>query len=133
MPNPEHLAKLKEGVEVWNAWKEENEGVQVDLSGADLTGAILYGAKLVAADLIGADLRGADLIGADLRGAELTGANHYGANLYGANLCEANVEKARLYETVFAIYRHSLQGQCASVGSNLTTGVKPPWRPSIAR
>ncbi len=103
MANPEHLAKLKEGVKVWNAWRAENEKVRVDLSGADL------------------------------KRAELTGAKLYGANLYGANLCEANVEKARLYETVFAIYRHSLQGQCASVGSNLTTGVKPPWRPSIAR
>ena len=64
---------------------------------------------------------------------DLSGEDLDGADLEGANLCEANVEKARLYETVFAIYRHSLQGQCASVGSNLTTGVKPPWRSSIAR
>ena len=84
------------------------------------------------------DLSEADLIIANLTGANLTETNFdeaylTGANLTGAILCEANVEKARLYETVFAIYRHSLQGQCASVGSNLTTGVKPPWRSSIAR
>ncbi|MGA2411123.1 MAG: hypothetical protein ABSG46_12140 [Candidatus Binataceae bacterium] len=24
MANPEHLAKLKEGVEAWNQWREEN-------------------------------------------------------------------------------------------------------------
>ncbi len=113
MANQEQLDILKEGVEVWNAWRKENMGVRVDLSEADL---------------IIANLTGANLTETNFDEAYLTGAN-----LTGANLCEANVEKAHLYETVFAIYRHSLQGQCASVGSNLTTGVKPPWRPSIAR
>ena len=59
MANPEQLDILKEGVEAWNAWRAENEGVKVDLSGADL---------------IEADLNGADLQGADLNGAHLTEA-----------------------------------------------------------
>ncbi len=46
MANPEHLAKLKEGVEAWNKWRAENEGVRVDLSKAYLNGA-----KLTKADL----------------------------------------------------------------------------------
>jgi len=25
MSNPEHLAKLKEGVEAWNKWRKDNE------------------------------------------------------------------------------------------------------------
>ncbi len=123
MANPEHLAKLREGVTVWNAWRAENWKVRVDLSEANL----------IEADLDKADLSGAKLTETNFDEAYLIGANLRGANLTGAILCEANVEKARLYETVFAIYRHSLQGQCASVGSNLTTGVKPPWRSSIAR
>ena len=40
MANPEHLAKLKEGVEVWNQWREENRGEVVDLREADLSGAL---------------------------------------------------------------------------------------------
>ena len=27
MANPEHLEKLKQGVEVWNKWREEHEEV----------------------------------------------------------------------------------------------------------
>ena len=56
MANKEHLDILKEGVEVWNRWREENEGVQADLNGADLTGANLYKANLTGADFIGANL-----------------------------------------------------------------------------
>ncbi len=51
MANPEHLAKLKEGVEVWNAWRAENKRVWVDLIEADLNRANLYGANLGGADL----------------------------------------------------------------------------------
>ena len=46
MANEEDLAKLKEGVKEWNAWREANKGVQPDLSNtefsyyADLSGAV---------------------------------------------------------------------------------------------
>ncbi len=46
MANQEHLAKLREGVTVWNSWRLENEEVRVELSEADLTGAKLTGAYL---------------------------------------------------------------------------------------
>ncbi len=62
MANPEHLDLLKQGVSVWNAWREENEGVQVDLREADLRGADLRGAKLNGADLSEAILKRANLI-----------------------------------------------------------------------
>ncbi len=65
MANPEHLEILKQGVEVWNRWREENRKTPPDLSGADLSGA----------DLKGADLSGADFTMADLSGANLSGAN----------------------------------------------------------
>jgi hypothetical protein len=37
MANPEHLAILKQGVEVWNKWRNENDLTTPtpDLSGAD--------------------------------------------------------------------------------------------------
>ena len=56
MANDEHLAKLEEGVEVWNAWREEHPDVRPDLSEANLRGADLQRADLQRANLRGADL-----------------------------------------------------------------------------
>ena len=66
MANEEHLKILKQGVEAWNRWREENPDVRPDLSRADLRAA-----NLIAANLSGADLRAADLSAADLFGADL--------------------------------------------------------------
>jgi uncharacterized protein YjbI with pentapeptide repeats len=106
MANPEHLAILKQGVEVWNQWREENRGTLADLSGADLTGAslidldlrgvFLQQAHLTGADISGADLSGAKLSGADLSGASLVGAYLDGANLAGVNLAGADLQRAKL-------------------------------------
>jgi hypothetical protein len=103
MANEEHLKLLREGVDVWNAWRAKEPLIQPDLSGADLTGANLRGADLPKADLYGANLSGADLTGANLRGANLTEANLSGAdvpeaNLSGADLPEANLSGADLTE-----------------------------------
>jgi hypothetical protein len=51
MANDEHLAKLEEGVEVWNAWREEHPDVRPDLSEANLRGTDLQRANLRGADL----------------------------------------------------------------------------------
>jgi hypothetical protein len=101
MANSEHLARLKEGVEAWNQWRESNPSVKPDLSEADLRGALLRGARLRGAHLNGADLSGADLSGAwlieaDLYGANLSGANLGGAFTYRADLGGANLSKANL-------------------------------------
>jgi uncharacterized protein YjbI with pentapeptide repeats len=63
LANPEHLAKLKEGVESWNQWRKQNPKIGPDLVEANLHGAKLSRAKLVEADLSWADLtaRGASL------------------------------------------------------------------------
>jgi uncharacterized protein YjbI with pentapeptide repeats len=53
--NPEHLAKLKDGVEAWNKWRAEARVAP------DLTRAHLGGANLAAADLSGANLTKARL------------------------------------------------------------------------
>ena len=110
MANPEHLAKLKEGVMAWNAWRAENEEVRVDLSGADLTEANLTGA-----DLTGADLTEANLTGADLRGANLTGARLKEAILSGANLTHQSnrlLAKDGRRMVVFSFFRKSPNWAC---------------------
>ncbi|MBV9769781.1 MAG: pentapeptide repeat-containing protein, partial [Bryobacterales bacterium] len=80
MANPEHVAKLREGVAAWNAWREQNPAVKPDLSGADLKGIDFGDANLSVAKLDEAVLSDADLshvrgLGApQMRGADLTGA-----------------------------------------------------------
>jgi Pentapeptide repeats (8 copies) len=51
MANEEHLARLKQEVSAWDAWRLENPTIQPDLRAADLRGAHLIGANLTAAHL----------------------------------------------------------------------------------
>ena len=67
MANPEHVAKLKEGIESWINWRAENPGFRPDLSEAPLSFADLSGADLSAAQLSKADLFGTKLIEANLK------------------------------------------------------------------
>jgi uncharacterized protein YjbI with pentapeptide repeats len=96
MANEEHLNLLKQGVDAWNRWREENPGMWLRLSEADLRGADLSGANLRGADLSGANLNGADLSEADLSGANLGVTNLSEANLRETNLSEANLSRADL-------------------------------------
>src|ERR1039458_2148519 len=101
MANPEHLAKLKEGVKAWNRWREQNPQIEPDLSGADLSEASLLDAKLGLANLSRANLskaylHGAELYEANLRQANLSGADLIAANLDGAKLGAADLSGAFL-------------------------------------
>jgi uncharacterized protein YjbI with pentapeptide repeats len=96
--NEEHLKLLKQGVEVWKQWREENPDIRPGLRGAHLRGAALRGANLAGADLNEADLNGAHLHEADLRGADLNGANLRGACLSQADLSGAHLIEADLIE-----------------------------------
>ena len=87
MANKEHLAILKQGVEVWDAWRREYLDVRLDLSKADLSGA---------------DLSKADLIDANLSEVNLIDANLSAANLSAANLSAANLSQASLGQAVIA-------------------------------
>jgi Pentapeptide repeats (8 copies) len=108
MANPEHLAKIKEGVEVWNQWREENPWVErpdlteTDLWGANLSGANLAWAYLREADLRRANLRRAQLSRADLYQADLRGADLRGANLRKSDLSEADLRKTDFREADFS-------------------------------
>ena len=99
MANDDHVALLREGVDAWNVWRDENRDTDPDLSGADLREAYLIGANLSGADLSGANLSGADLAKADARQANLIQANLIRARLNGANLFRANLSAVVLRET----------------------------------
>jgi hypothetical protein len=91
MANDEHVALLKQGIDAWNAWRDENAPICPDLGGAnlrgaDLSGANLYGAALNEANLRGADLDAAQLVNSDLTGADLTGCRVYGVSAWGLKL-----------------------------------------------
>ena len=64
MANPEHMARIQEGVEAWNSWRHDNPGIL----------PVLWEANLEEADLSGINLRKADLSRANLKRANLSGA-----------------------------------------------------------
>lgn len=86
MANPEHLEILKQGVEVWKKWRDENLGILIDLRGANLEGFDLKKMNLSHSNFDAARLSGADLTGANLWYAHLTNAHFNEARLVGARL-----------------------------------------------
>lgn len=63
MANRKQLKILKEGVEVWNRWREQASEVTLDLSRANLSRV-----NLSRVNLARTFLTGASLVGANLRG-----------------------------------------------------------------
>lgn len=94
--NPEHLAKLQEGVEAWNAWRAQNTSIKPDLTRADLAKHNLADFDFTSANLIKANLSNANLSRAILRSANLTGANLSGARLKNAKLINTRLAGADL-------------------------------------
>ncbi|HHT9124255.1 MAG TPA: pentapeptide repeat-containing protein [Candidatus Brocadiia bacterium] len=89
MANEEHLKILRQGVDVWNRWREENPEIVPDLRGANLIGM----------DLCIADLSMGDLRMANLNEANLCDANLRDADLFQANLSNANLSYALLHRS----------------------------------
>jgi TIR domain/Pentapeptide repeats (8 copies) len=108
MADEEHLARLKQGVVIWNRWRAENRTVRPNLFAADLIGADLTGADLTGADLTGAHFSRVNLTGAHLTKADLTAANLTTADLSGADLTTADLTTANL--TGATLYRVNLSG-----------------------
>lgn len=107
----DHVARLREGSERWNSWRERNPNVVpvlrfADLTGIDLVNASLANVEMHGAILAGADLRGsvlfqAELYGADLSNAVLDGADLRGAKLHQANLAGASLRRCNLFRVDF--------------------------------
>jgi uncharacterized protein YjbI with pentapeptide repeats len=94
--NAEHLAKLMEGVDAWNAWRTQNAGTKPDLTRADLAKRNLADFDFTSANMIKANLTDANLSRAILRSANLTGANLTGARLKNAKLINTRLAGADL-------------------------------------
>ncbi len=130
MANEEHLKILKQGVNVWNQWREDHPKVKPDLRkvvfynvtkhrnssgysrlrvervGDNLRGANLSSAKLSEVnfrrvDLSNANLSNADLSNSILSEAKLEGANLVNAKFKSANLRGIDMRKALLYGANF--------------------------------
>jgi len=99
--NEEHLAILKQGIEVWTEWREKNPDIIPDLSGANFKYANLSKANLSKANLSKANFRYANLSEANLNKANFRYANLSEANLSKANFRYANLSEANLSETDF--------------------------------
>src|SRR6266851_441550 len=97
MANQEHLDILKQGIKVWNQWREEYPEIQPDLSGTDLERLNLRGRiNLNAANLQETNLRFADLGNAHIKEANLKKANLHRTILAGANFNLTNLTEADL-------------------------------------
>jgi hypothetical protein len=106
MPSDEHLKILRDGIKVWNDWREDHPRTvpnlsEIDLSSSELTGVNLSYANLTSTILSRADLSHANLEGANLQSASLIEANLEEANLSSVNfsaglLANANLTKANL-------------------------------------
>jgi uncharacterized protein YjbI with pentapeptide repeats len=109
--NEEHVKILKQGVEVWHAWRHANDVLRPDLSRANLhvarlnnfslNEANLRGAHLRSADLCDAQLLKTDLTSADLSGADLSRAELHHVILQHSNLRGADLTEAQLGSAIF--------------------------------
>lgn len=130
MANPQHVAKLKEGVAAWNAWRRAFPHVKPDLrdvnftdvkafSGTPLwaphelwsfdakrkverTGVVLDGVDFSDADLTEADLSSVRLANASLRNARCEWARFRNAWLKTADLSNAQLRYADFYDANLA-------------------------------
>jgi uncharacterized protein YjbI with pentapeptide repeats len=108
MANPEHLAILKQGVEVWNRWRDDNPEAVPDLSDADLTG-IDFGVAVYPDRDVGWDASlaehelalSADPHGVNLKRAALKNANLIGINVWLGEFDEADLSGAELNASRF--------------------------------
>ncbi len=66
MANQEHLDLLKQGVKVWNSWREKYPDIRPDLSEANLSGINLSNANLYRVDLFRVNLSRTNLNEANL-------------------------------------------------------------------
>ena len=138
MANQEQLEILKQGVEVWNSWKDDNPNIEIDLRGANLAKADLSNANFFQADLSEANLHEANLTRSNLMFAEINYADISGANLSeiisqdtgfeGANLRKATLWKANLDSA--ELVRADLT-EANFTGANLSTATL--WEASFTR
>lgn len=125
MSNPEHIDLLRQGPEVWNAWRAEHLSVHPDFAGADLKEMELSGAEFSNKNMREFphneqqqiyNIEGRldrwrldnpkvepDFSGADLRGTNFSNCRLNNAKFYHSDLRCANFTKSRMMDAVFDI------------------------------
>lgn len=101
MAHADHLTILKQGVRVWNRWRQESPDEIPDLRTVICSKMDLRGIDFRGADLRGCALNSADLSYADLRAADLRGAILTQTRLIHAHLERAELGGARVGQTLF--------------------------------
>lgn len=96
MNDTDQLQIIKEGVECWNAWRNEHRTTRIRLRDADLRGLDLSHVNFNDAILDSTDLSGVDLSSARMSNARMGGVNLSGANLSYASLIDADLIDADL-------------------------------------
>ncbi|MBD2111264.1 MULTISPECIES: pentapeptide repeat-containing protein [Cyanophyceae] len=99
MANENQVTLLKQGSEVWNAWRQQNPRIEISLWFDDLSGADLSGADLSNAYFSNTNLSNTNLSNANLSNANLSNANLGHANLSNANLSNTSLSSADLNNT----------------------------------
>jgi hypothetical protein len=99
MVDQEHLDILKQGVEVWNKWREVHLDIKPDLSGADLSYTDLRNADFSYTKLSHTDLKFANLVEAYLTHSDLSHANLIGVPLIDADLSYSNLSHTLFVES----------------------------------
>ncbi len=96
MANDHHLKVLNQGVDSWNAWREESPHIKPDLSQSDLKNKDLSGIDLSFSNLQSINLSDTDLTNANLERANLKNGYLEGISLGEACLSYADLEGADL-------------------------------------
>lgn len=132
MASPEHLQILKQGVDVWNQWRQKNPHIRPNLRKAKLQGEDLHNANFNDSNLRRSDLSKAILSGAsfrrsDLRRANLSESNLRKADLTSAILIETNLEKAELDDClVYGVSAWNTQLKGASQKNLIVSKINAP-------
>lgn len=101
MDNQRHFEIFRQGVAVWNKWRNEYPNQRPYLTGINLWGGHFQGVNLSRAHLMGAGLRWADFSKANFNKAHLSRANLKGTCFNEADFSEANLSRAKLNRASF--------------------------------
>lgn len=99
--NKEHLKIFRQGVKIWNEWRQEHPNIKPDLSGIEDSHIDIRNAALWSVDLSSAMLSHSLISGSDLSEANLNGVDFSNTNLSNTNLVNAKIQNADLRCTDF--------------------------------
>ncbi len=100
MANPEHLAILEQGVDIWNKWRKENVDIRPDLTGIEKPSSNLPFIDFSNANFFGANFSNSNLIYASFSNSNLSRANFSGANLNNCDFSNSSITEGDLNEII---------------------------------